>query len=307
MKALIFNVQKFSLHDGPGVRDLVFFKGCPLRCQWCSNPESQNFSRELAYIESRCIGVHSCGLCIRNCVKGAILALNGKISINRAKCDNCGKCAEVCPAKALKVFGDFVSVEDILKISAEDESFHNRSGGGVTLSGGEPTLQADFIEKLLTSYRDFGIHSAIETCGFSEWSEFEKVCRNVNLLLYDIKLMDSKKHKQFTGRTNEIILENLKNVATVFPNVPIIARTPIIPGFNDRETDISEIAKYLKNIKTVKKYELLEYHRFGEVKYTQLGRIYTFNRLQKVTEEKMKKLKEIANTIVNNRMHIHNF
>jgi pyruvate formate lyase activating enzyme len=239
-------------------------------------------------------------LCAGECPVGAIgKAETGKIVIDRALCNNCGRCAEKCPAKAMKLFGEYMSIPEILNISEEDDSFHSRSGGGVTISGGEPALQADFVEKLLHTYRDHGIHAAIETCGHATWENIEKICRHSKLILYDIKTMNSEKHEKVIGVSNHLIIENIGKISGYFPEIPIIVRTPIIPGVNDSEQDIEEIARYLVKINNAYKYELLEYHRFGEAKYSQLGRKYPFQGAQMVSRERMRELRRISDKVEN--------
>ena len=294
-KGMIFNVQRFSLHDGPGIRTLVFMKGCPLRCLWCSNPESQNDCPEIAFKEAQCIGSVECGRCKEICPVGAITEDElGKIKIDRGVCTNCGKCAKACPAQAISLFGECTSIGDIIKIVEEDSSFSSRSGGGITVSGGEPLYQSGFLLELLKKCQGRGIHTAIETTGYADIKDLEKVWPNLNLVLYDIKQMDSAKHKRFTEVGNELILENIRKISHTFPKTPIIARTTVVPGFNDSEEDINKIADFLREIKTLQKYELLPYHRFGQPKYQHLGRRYSLAHLQPPGGKCMEMLKGIA-------------
>jgi len=280
-RGLVFNIQRFSVHDGPGVRDLIFMKGCPLRCQWCSNPESQNGYPEVAFNEDRCIGHDECGRCLEVCPVGAIIkSEGGKVGIDRKLCTNCGECSEVCPAKAMKVFGEYMSIDEIVGIVEEDSAFYSRSGGGVTIGGGEPLWQADFVYELLKQCRARGIHTAIETCGYADWKSMEKVCTYANLVLYDIKHIDSSKHKAGTGYGNGLILENIKRLSSCFSKTPIIARTPVITGFNDSAEVIRAIKDFLTGLSSLREYQLLPYHGFGESKYRQLGREYLFGGLK---------------------------
>lgn len=271
---IVFNIQKFSVHDGPGIRTLVFLKGCPLRCQWCSNPESNLGHPEVLYNSSKCIGKEECDYCTKICQTGAITESAGKIAINRDLCTNCTDCAAVCPAKALEVCGLLMTVDEVLNAVEEDSIFYSRSGGGITLSGGEPLMQADFAAGLLQEARRRGMDTAIETTGFSDWTNIKKVFEYVDTVYFDIKCMDSAKHKQGTGVANEKILENFIRICTEFPMKPIVVRTPVIPNFNDTKEDIESIVNFLKSIPRPIEYELLEYHRFGESKYTALGRVY---------------------------------
>lgn len=292
---LISHIQRFSVHDGPGIRDLVFIKGCHLSCQWCSNPETQNRYAELAYNDNRCIGPIECGQCMKVCEVGAIKELGEKrIEIDRKLCSNCGKCVEVCAANALELFGHFMSIDNVLKIVEEDEPFYTRSGGGITVSGGDPLSQAEFVRDLLEECQRHGIHTAIETSGYGDWQDIEAVCTYANLIVYDIKCMSSKKHRAFTGVPNELILKNLKNISSHFRQTPIIVRTPIIPGFNNSEVDIEAIVDFLAEIKNLKEYEVLPYHGFGEPKYLQLGRKYLLSRLQPPSQKEMSMLRSIA-------------
>ncbi len=294
-QGLIFDIQRFCVHDGPGIRDLVFVKGCPLHCQWCSNPESQCRNPEIGFNESRCIGWRNCGRCLNICPVGAIKCTAGpSVIIDRKLCTNCGKCAEICPSRAIRLYGECKSVDEIVKIIEEDEPFYRRSGGGITVSGGEPLIQADFVAELLNKSRERGIHTAIETTGLAKWEDLKKVCRNAKLILYDIKLIDPKEHLACTGVSNEAILENLKKLAGALPDTPVTVRTPIIPGFTDSENNIRAIADFVSSLDNVKNYELLPYHRFGESKYHQLGREYALSDVRSPTPEKMAILRKIA-------------
>ncbi len=291
-RGLILNIQRFSVHDGPGIRDLVFMKGCPLRCLWCSNPEAQNYNPEIAFIEGRCIG---CGWCKEACQAGAITILpDGKASIEKSLCNDCGKCVEICPAQAIKLFGEYMSVDDVVRVVEEDSAFYYRSGGGITVSGGEPLSQAEFVHELLKSCRERGIDTAVEISGHANWEDVERVCRYANLIFYDIKHIDSGKHKAFAGVTNELILENIRRIASNFPKTPIVARTPIVPGFTDTEDNIKAIADFLSQIGSLKQYELLPYHGFGKPKYHQLGREYSLSSLQTPSQECMAILQKLT-------------
>lgn len=292
----VFNIQQFSVHDGPGIRTIVFLKGCPLHCPWCSNPESQNSASELAWNSSKCMGCHQCRA---TCPQQAItLGDRGEIKINRDLCLKCFKCAEACPTTALSVLGKKMSIEEVLREVESDSVFYRRSDGGMTLSGGEPLQQADFAINLLKEAKRHGIRTAIETCGCVEWSTLEQACHLLNNVIYDIKCFDASKHKRHTGVTNEQILSNFGKMCRQFPHLPILVRTPIIPGFNDSEDDILAIIDFIQQFPNVT-YELLQYHRLGQPKYNALGRKYplgdvklsdeTFNHLKLVAKERFEK------------------
>ncbi|MCC6533940.1 MAG: glycyl-radical enzyme activating protein [Burkholderiales bacterium] len=296
-EALVFNIQRFSVHDGPGIRDLVFFKGCPLRCRWCSNPESQHPLPEIAFKLDRCIGSDACGRCIPACPTDAIRIDRGKVRIDRRRCTRCGQCVGACDSGALTLFGKAMSVDDVVRVIEEDSVFYGRSGGGVTVSGGEPCQQAPFVEALLHECQERGIATSVETTGYARWRDVERVCRYADLVLYDVKCMDSTKHKAFTGVPNMLILENLRNLAGAFADTPIVVRTPIVPGFNDMADDIEAIVHFLQGIATVRSYELLAYHRFGEPKYRQLNRRYPLRGETSPSEERMRELRAIADRV----------
>ncbi len=289
---LVFNIQSFSLHDGPGIRDLVFMKGCPLQCKFCCNPESQSPYPELSLKEEHCIG---CGECKNACPADAIsLSPAGKARIDRIRCTNCGLCAEVCPSEALKLLGKYMSVEEILRIVDEDSPFYWRSGGGITISGGEPTFQADFVHELLKEAKRRYIHTVVETCGHCDWDSLEKVCRYARLVFYDLKHMDSNEHLAFTGVTNNLILANIEKLSSRFPYIPIIVRTTVVPGFNDSIDNIKATVEFLKDISSLEKYQLLPYHSFGEPKYHQLGKKYPLEELKRPIKINLEKLKRIV-------------
>ncbi len=294
----VFNIQHYSVHDGPGIRTIVFLKGCPLRCQWCSNPESQLQDPELGFNPSKCIGIDKCLRCAEVCIYGAVKQdkdENNKISIDRQLCQECLLCTDACPSKALEVFGKQTSIDEIIQAVEKDSAFYTRSGGGLTFSGGEPLMQAEFVAEVLKVARRRRINTTIETCGYAYWPQFSRVFQHLNSLIMDIKWMDSEKHKKFTNVSNELILENFNKVCEEFPSLPILVRTPVVPGFNDTEEDIQAIVDFIKGRANVQ-YELLPYHRLGQQKYNYLGKDYPLDREMKLDDEKFNRLKEIANS-----------
>ena len=274
-KGVIFNIQKFSVHDGKGIRTIVFFKGCPLNCKWCSNPESQKMQPEHAFNHMRCIGADVCGRCIGVCQSGAMQLENGRFLADMSKCKQCLQCANACPSGAQTLYGESKTVSEILRRVEEDGVFYARSGGGLTLSGGEVLAQPQFAVALLREARRRHIHTAVETCGLAPYKVIAEACQYLNELIFDVKHSSSVKHKEFTGVDNTIVLENLKQLAKDFPNLPITVRTPVVPGFNDTWEEISDIFSIIPKGKNIR-YELLEYHRMGEPKYEYLGREFPY-------------------------------
>ena len=277
----IFNIQKYSVHDGPGIRTLVFLKGCPLRCSWCSNPESQVFTPELAYNPGKCLGQEKCNHCKGVCPENAIgFAQNGKATIDRARCTHCTEnCVPHCPALALIAYGEKQNVATVIAAVEQDSMFYTRSGGGLTLSGGEPLAQPEFSLALLREARKRRIKTSIETCGCSPLEVMVEAAKYLNSMMFDIKHSNSEKHAAATGHGNEKIVANFLAVAQMFPNLPIVVRTPVIPGFNDDEACITGIASLVCEARKSRPeggasitYELLPYHRLGTQKYLFLGR-----------------------------------
>ncbi len=298
---IFFNIQRFAVHDGPGIRTILFAKGCPLNCLWCSNPESQKYEPELAYKRSTCIGVEQCGKCIDACPQMAIAPQGeGGVTINRVHCDSCGQCVAACPAKSLVIIGKEYTVDELVKKVEEDANFWWRSGGGPTIGGGEPLSQPKFVGRLLEALKSKGYHTVVDTCGHFDLNApgIERALNNINLMLYDIKLMDPVKHKAYTGQSNERILSNILEISRNYPKIEIIARTPVIPGINDSEEAIKEIAIFLRNISTLKDYELLAYHAFGSPKYDQIGRCYDLNKFKMIDAKKIKVLQELARKMI---------
>jgi len=286
---LIIKIQRFSIQDGPGIRSTIFLKGCPLRCLWCSNPEGQNPYPELMYNELNCLP--DCTLCIDRCVSNALRKVEGKVVLERASCNICGECARVCPSKALTLVGTYVRPQDTLKVVMRDREFYERSGGGVTLSGGEPLYQPDFTREILRLCKSEGIHTALDTSGYASWRTIEGILKYTDIVLYDIKHMDPHLHKEYTGVSNEVILDNLKRIAIL--GIPIIIRIPIIPGLNDSYENLSKAADYILKLSSVIEIDLLPYHRLGEPKYRMLGRNYPLSVLRQPDREYMRKIAEI--------------
>ena len=277
----IFNIQHFSTEDGPGVRTTVFLQGCPLRCAWCANPESQAGVRQLAHRAALCV---KCGCCIRSCPEQALSVRDGAVRIDREKCVSCGTCTEVCPSHAMFFYGERKSVDAVWDEVLRDKGYYETSGGGVTCSGGECMLQPDFVGALFRRCREAGIHTALDTCGQFPPASIEKVLPYTDLVLYDIKEMDSEKHALFTGAGNEQILENLKRIRAYPATVRI--RIPVIPGWNDDATDLRATAEFVRALDPGLHVDLLPYHRFGRAKYEMLDLPYPPGDLEPPTPER---------------------
>jgi len=284
---IIFNIQRYSIHDGPGIRTTVFLKGCPLNCWWCQNPESQTDKQEMIFWEDRCIG---CALCSINCPSGAISMKDGKPVTNRNECIMCGKCSRICPARAREIMGSKVSADDVIKEIEKDLIFYEESGGGATFSGGEPLSQSEFLGALLDGCKEKKIHTAVDTSGYIPWKILERLNSKIDLFLYDLKIMDDKRHKKYTGVSNNLILENLKKLCLVHHNIFI--RFPIIPGINDDDQNIREMGEFLSSLK-IAQINLLPYHFMGIDKYKRLERIYKLADIHSPSKEKLSDISTI--------------
>lgn len=291
----VLNIQHFCTDDGPGIRTTVFLKGCSLRCKWCCNPESIRPAPELAFAVRKCIGVQECGLCLKECPESAIYVVDadGKVRVNWDLCTNCGKCVPVCPTEALSQFGRPLTVDEVLAEVEQDESFYRESGGGLTLSGGECTLQPEFAAALLVEAHRRGIHTAIETAGNVPWDFFARVLEHVDVVLHDHKLTDPVRHKQWAGVDNVRIKANYQRAYEAYPDKTFIARTPVIPGVNDDEEHIRSVLAFIRPHPNVVDYQLLPYHRYGESKYGFLGRVYALKDFPSLPAETLRRLQAI--------------
>jgi len=285
-KGLIFNIQRFSIHDGPGIRTTVFMKGCPLRCRWCSNPESQNPYPEIMTYDVKCI---RCGKCEQICPMNAITISQKGRKIARTQCTLCLKCAEVCPTGAISISGKYMTIEEVMKEVGSDKLFYQNSGGGVTISGGEPLSQWEFVLQLLKECKQEGLHTALDTCGYAPWHILEKVLEHTDLILFDIKHINSSQHRKGTGKGNRLILDNAKRTAA---KVRTWLRFPLIPGYNDSDEHVREVAELATKIR-VEKVSILPYHEWGKAKYEKLGRRYPFKNTQTLSDWHIQKLQKI--------------
>jgi len=267
VRGLVFNVQRFCLQDGPGIRTVVFLKGCPLRCAWCHNPESQLPRPELLFDELKCI---RCLRCIKACPKGAI-EFGGKIFIDDTKCDACGACERACPSGALAICGKWMSAGEVMDEVLRDKVFYDKSGGGLTISGGEPTLQPEFTLELCELAKSNGISVALETNGFCDSNTFSRILEGVDLVLYDVKAVDEVKHRALTGGSNRPILDNLR--LAVARGANIIVRIPVVPNVNVSRDEFDRFAELMAEM-GVKRVDLLPYHKLGVAKYRLLRRPY---------------------------------
>ncbi|MES9996344.1 glycyl-radical enzyme activating protein [Desulfovibrio aminophilus] len=292
IKGIVFNIQKYSVHDGPGIRTIAFLKGCPLACRWCSNPESQKSAPELAYNKSKCLNIDQCGRCVEVCTAGAITVDDDRtIRIDRNLCVDCMQCADACPSQALIVYGKPMSVDEVLRVVEQDAMFYSRSGGGMTLSGGEPIFQAEFALALLREARTRRIGTAMESAGYCRYEDLSAACALLDHLLFDVKSLNPERHREMTGRPVDLIQDNLRRLRVDFPRLPMTIRTPVIPGFNDSEEDIREIADLAARLGAG--YEILPYHRLAQPKYTYIGRTYSMPKVS-LDETLLGRLREIS-------------
>lgn len=264
MKTTIVDIKRFAVHDGDGIRTTVFFKGCPLKCVWCHNPESISLKPQLAYYENKCV---HCGRCVSVCPTTSHKIDENGHTFNRETCTACGECAKVCPKNALVFYGKEMTVDEIMQIVLEDKDFYDNSGGGITLSGGECLIHYEFCAELLKSAKQNGIHTAVDTCGFVSKKAIDAVAPYTDIFLYDFKAFNEDVHIKCTGQSNKIILENLKYIDSLGKKIEI--RIPFVPGYND--TEMEAIADFLKPLKNITKVRVLPYHNFAGSKYAALS------------------------------------
>ncbi|MGJ8454657.1 glycyl-radical enzyme activating protein [Pseudothermotoga sp. U03pept] len=271
MQGLIFNIQRFAIHDGPGIRTTVFLKGCPLSCWWCHNPEGISPNAELMWTKYKCI---HCQSCVASCPSHALSFENDLLTLKKDQCVLCGKCTQYCPTDALKVVGQCIEPEDLLRELKKDTMYFDQSDGGVTFSGGEPLLQTEFLLEVLPKIKSHGIHVTIDTSGYVNQEDLEKIATFVDLFLYDLKVIDERKHIKYTGISNGVIKDNLKFLSK--RKKEFVIRIPVVPNVNDSQQDLEDLCNFLASLDNKPKIDLLPYHDVSE-KYTALWRRYKMN------------------------------
>jgi pyruvate formate lyase activating enzyme len=285
---IVFDIRKFSIHDGPGIRTTVFLKGCPLQCAWCHNPESQSAEPELIMRPGRCL---RCGACVEACPEDAIKLETGGPSTDLSRCERCGLCVDACFTGARELAGRELSVAQVMEVIGRDRPFYDESGGGATFSGGEPLLQPEFLEELLNSCRAQEIHTALDTCGYAPWVVLDRIHDYVDLFLYDIKTLDDDQHRALTGVSNRVILENLWALSE--RGHKIIVRVPLIPGINDGDDNIRRTGALAASLPTPAQVELLPYHRIGVEKYGHTARQYALANVHPPSLERMAEISRV--------------
>jgi pyruvate formate lyase activating enzyme len=289
-KGSVFNIERYAVSDGPGIRTLVFLKGCPLKCLWCANPEGEKYEKNLVYTAQDCIG---CRECVTACPLNAIRFNEDVLKIDRRICDLCGNCVEQCYSNALQFDSMELTVDDVIASVCEDMPFYKKSGiGGITLSGGEPLFQLDFVSSILKACKEKDIHTAIETSGFCKWEHLSRIISRLDFILFDIKHMNPKVHRKLTGVDNKLILSNLSKIAGY--SVPVVVRMPVVPRYNDAVVNVREMAVYLRGIKNVSRVELLPYHRLGISKYRKMEMHYPLPNVKPPTSRRLRLLKEVV-------------
>lgn len=291
MTGMIFDIKRCALHDGPGIRTTVFFKGCPMRCIWCHNPEGISPAPELMYFAYRCI---HCEQCVEVCPLNIISFQNGVLSINRALCTGCGICAEVCPGNALELIGRRYSSTALFEIIMRDKAYFDNSTGGVTFSGGEPMAQPDFLNEILSLCHNHGIHTAVDTAGFVPGDAFKKNMALIDIFLFDLKILAPEVHKRYTGVKPEPIIENFKFIGKHCKDKEIVVRFPVIPGITDTEQNVDEIAGLVGSFENIKKIDLLPFHNVCE-KYKHLNQLYKIPAQLCIEEARLMEIKEKFN------------
>ncbi|MDI6857433.1 MAG: glycyl-radical enzyme activating protein [Dehalococcoidia bacterium] len=287
---LIFNIQRHSTEDGPGIRTTVFLKGCPMRCPWCHNPEGTQPEPQLVWYEARCIGAREC---LAACPHQALTLTPEGMLVDRQRCDACGDCIEACPAAALEVIGKRRTVGEVTEVALRDRVFYGTSGGGVTLSGGEPSMWGEFAAALMRSLRSEGVHIALDTCGGVSWRRLAPLVELADLVLYDLKIMDEDRHQRHTGIPLDLVLENARRIAAA--GKPMWVRTPVIPGYTDDDENIRRVARFIRDeLPTAGRYDLLAFNNTCAGKYQRLGRDFPLAREALLTDQKMEHLAELA-------------
>jgi pyruvate formate lyase activating enzyme len=290
LTGLVFNIQLHSTEDGPGIRTSIFLKGCSMRCPWCHNPEGISPSPELIWYEMRCLGAKEC---LNVCPKKALTLTSEGLIIDRQLCDACGKCVTVCPASALEVIGKQYTVDELAAKALQDRVFYEKSGGGVTFSGGEASLQADFSVALMERLKKEKIHLALDTCGGTKWPTLQRLVNLADLVLYDLKIMDTVNHQKFTGIPLNLVLENARRISKT--GKPLWVRTPIVPGVNDLVENIRQTSRFIReNLPTVERYDLLAFNNTCASKYQRLGINWNLEQEGLIPEEHMEQLANTA-------------
>jgi len=290
LNGLISNVQRFSIEDGPGIRTTVFFKGCPLRCVWCHNPEGIFSQPELVWYDVRCIASRDC---LGTCPEDALDLVPQGMIIDRQRCTACGDCVSACPSGALEIIGGKWTPEELFAELQKDAVFYETSGGGVTLSGGEPMVQDDFVLAIASLCREGGIHLALDTCGTVTWERYEQVLPLVDLVLYDLKIFDPGRHQDSTGVENDLILENARRIAAA--GIPMWIRTPVIPGYTADRANIAALGDFIAaDLPNVERWDLLAYTNLGQPKYHRLDRSYVLEGIPLLTRVEMEGFHAIA-------------
>lgn len=288
-QVLITNIQRYCIHDGPGVRTNVFFKGCPLSCPWCSNPECIKPNQQIGYVQTTCRG---CGYCVKECPVGALSFREGElgVQIDRNLCTECGKCAETCYRGAMKVYGKPMTVDEVFEQVSRDHQFYDKSGGGITVSGGEPLLHVEFVTELFQRAHSVGIRTAFESCLCVAPKSVKTVLAYTDECMFDLKIFDAKRHKEVCGVSNENILINARQIAE--SGIPAQPRMPLIPGVNDTDENIIGISKFLTSI-NLPKIELMPYHKYGSAKYRSLDMDYPMGDLASPDKETIRRVQEL--------------
>ena len=292
MKGMVLNIQRFSTHDGPGIRTTVFFKGCSNACAWCHNPEAIRLEREVQVFPHQCIG---CGRCLNICPEHAHEVVDGEKGYHRELCRQCGRCVEGCFAGALVMAGESMNVDEVMEEILKDEPYYRHSKGGVTFSGGEPVLQKDFLLALLQRCKACDVHTAIETAGNYRWAYLEALLPHTDLIMYDLKILDSELHRRYVGNKGERVRDNLLKLAAA--HRPVIVRTPVVGGVNDTEKEISDIARFIKDMDGLLYYQLLPYHELGNAKRESLG-LQEERSFYTPTKERIRELADVARAFV---------
>ncbi len=287
---VIFNIQRFSTEDGPGIRTTVFMKGCPLRCRWCHNPEGLSPHPQLAWYDVRCIGARRC---LASCPEDALELTPAGMRIDRDRCTPCDRCSDACPSGALEIVGWRRTAEEVFAEVAKDADFYRASGGGVTISGGEPAMQPEFAEEVLGRCRAAGIPTAVDTCGYADWSAYERLLPVADLVLFDLKIADPERHREATGARPERIFANAAAISE--RRTPLWIRTPVIPGYTDDIQNLQALATFIRTrVPSVQRWDLLPYTKLGRPKYHRLDIPYLLEEVEPPTADEMRRLAETA-------------